>query len=490
MKKSTILILEAVMFLLIFIASLYHSADLDLGWHLRYGEYFVQHHAVLRENIFTSTMAGYKYPNTSWGMDIITYQIFNSFGFLGITFLGALVVTLTFFIFSKTAKLTLWDQIFILPFLLFIMEPVNAASFRAEQVSFLMLGLEMWILSRFNPQKPKLLILMPPIFLFWVNLHGEYLTGLAVFAFWILSYFTKEIFVDKVKLKKIIRHMGWLTAAFAVSCLVTLLNPFGFDIYKESLRHFGNTLEKFVVEWLPLVQFSRTWWDHVALGALVLFGLNIIIKKREFKNQLSSLGIFLIMFPLPFWMIRYAWITYLLSLPLLKPITSLFHPKNPQTSFKIISAVLAVYVIFVFKGKGDFQIFFNMSWETYCKYYSDCSPDAAKYIVDHHLTQKLFTFYDFGGWLEWNYPEIKPSMDGRMALWRDVRGYSAFSDYIAYEHNFWDIDQSEYDVVLMSPRKRIYLRLMQLVSEKKWKLLYSDQFAGVFVRNAAIPKNP
>ena len=93
------------------------------------------------------------------------------------------------------------------------------------------------------------------------------------------------------------------------------------------------------------------------------------------------------------------------------------------------------------------------------------------------------TYYGWGGYMIWQYPQVKPSIDGRMTLWRDESNYSAFEDYYAYEQNTADIQNSAYDTVLMSPQKPLYNRLEKLVSEGKWQKVYEDKDAGVFVRN-------
>jgi len=46
-----------------------------------------------------------------------------------------------------------------------------------------------------------------------------------------------------------------------------------------------------------------------------------------------------------------------------------------------------------------------------------------------------------------------------------------------------EINASHYDVVYMSPDKPIYNHMMQLVKMKKWRMVYEDKFAGIFVRN-------
>src|SRR3989344_6933744 len=83
----------------IFFSSLFHPSDPDLGWYLKYGQYFFDKHEILRENIFSSQMAGLSWVNHSWGTDLISYLTFDSFGFLGLSILGALIITATFYFF-------------------------------------------------------------------------------------------------------------------------------------------------------------------------------------------------------------------------------------------------------------------------------------------------------------------------------------------------------------------------------------------------------
>ena len=102
------LLLNILPFLFVFFASLYNPIDPDLGWHLKYGQYFFQNQKVLKENIFSVEMPNYQWVNHSWFSDLITYGIFNNFGFLGLSVAAAMVVALTFYFFSKASKMSFW----------------------------------------------------------------------------------------------------------------------------------------------------------------------------------------------------------------------------------------------------------------------------------------------------------------------------------------------------------------------------------------------
>lgn len=94
----------------------------------------------------------------------------------------------------------------------------------------------------------------------------------------------------------------------------------------------------------------------------------------------------------------------------------------------------------------------------------------------------MLTFYNWGGWLIANFPQIKPSIDGRMHLWRDEKGYSSFAEYYPYEQNWKSIDTSDYDIVYMTPEKPLYKQMVSLVKENKWISSYKDDYAAIFER--------
>jgi hypothetical protein len=170
-------------------------------------------------------------------------------------------------------------------------------------------------------------------------------------------------------------------------------------------------------------------------------------------------------------------------LPMLTPLAAFFKPDSK----KITQVMLVIFLLLIFSiafvSRFPFTKYAQFNWDQYCQSFSvKCSPKAAEFIINNHLTKNVYTLYSWGGWLIWRYPKIKPVIDGRMHLWKDEKGYSGFVEYYGYEQNMKDIDKSKYDTVLISPDKPVYDRLVVLVKRNKWKLIYEDDLAGVFVR--------
>lgn len=95
------------------------------------------------------------------------------------------------------------------------------------------------------------------------------------------------------------------------------------------------------------------------------------------------------------------------------------------------------------------------------------------------------TLYNWGGWMIWNYSDMKPSTDGRMHLWRDETGYSAFEYDYYIEQTLTDIDDSKYSVVFTATYKPIFKRLQELAKEGKWRQVYKDKFSVIYLRNSS-----
>ncbi|HVF69689.1 MAG TPA: hypothetical protein VNA13_03960 [Xanthomonadales bacterium] len=493
MKKIFDHLHSVLPYLLVFIGSLHTPSDPDLGWHLKYGEYFFKTGHILRDNTFSTLMPDYKWANTSWGADLITYLTFNMGGFFALSILGAVVVTLTFYFFAKAAKLNTWDQVFLFPLLLFLQNPINSVSFRGQQISLLLLGILFYLLSLYD-KKPNFIYFVIPLFFVWVNLHGQFILGLILLAGWIAAYCMQQLIIDIDK-KNIInslkdsltdkkREFGTLILVIILSVISTLINPFGMGVHQDAISHIGSPLLKSISEYLPFQSLSQAWWNQVIVAILLFVGLLFFIFRGEFFKKIPFLASVLLLYILSFSVRRFAWPAYYLILPLLQPIPGLFKPDSKKITKISASVMLSVLIIINVSGKLPLNNFQKFNWNNYCNSQNMlCSPKSAEFLKEHELTDNLYSLYGWGGYLLWNHPEIKPTIDGRMHMWRDENGNSGFEEYYAVEQNIQDIDKTKYDTAYISSSKPVYRRLLELTNEGKWKVVYQDKNAGIFVRN-------
>lgn len=468
-------------YIFVFIASLYIPSDPDLGWHLKYGEYFFQHGQILRDNTFSTMMADFKWANGQWGTDALTYIFFSLGGFLGLTLAAAVIVTLTFYFFAKAAKFQLVEKALLFPLFVYLESPMNSVSLRGQQISLMMTGIMCLILSRYKPRS-RILFWLPLLYLFWANIHEQFLLGLAILGVWMGVSVVRNFFVSGEDRKKVYREAGYFIFIFLLTLAVTFINPFGAGIHTGALTHFGNPHLKDVAEYLPFTFLSELWWAQLIVGILVVFSIIFLYFTGGLLKSLPIMASAFLMLGFSFDVRRYAWTAYYLIFPVLLPVASFFVPEKRRNKlyFSLVISIFSLGVIVFFKW--PFGNYAGMTWDKYCESVNvSCSPASAEFLRSHKLAGNLLSLYGWGGWMIWNYPDIKPSIDGRMHVW-EKDGYSAFGEYYEYEQNLADVDKSKYSAVYMPPGKPVYKRLERLVEAGRWRKVYSDGRAGVFVR--------
>ncbi len=483
-------LLEALPFAVVFLLTLTHSLDLDLGWHLKYGEYFFQHHEILRQNIFSTEMPGYLYVNHAWGSDVVLFAFYKALGFFGISVLGAVVMTLTFYFFSRAARLAYWEKALLFPPMIYALHEITELSFRSQLISLLGVGIVYFFIQQFEENKSKKIVLLIPLFLIWANMHAEFIVGLGIFALWVLLYFLRTLY--QARKQKIVfprKDINFLIGVFAAATVATLVNPFGIGIYIEILRHFGNPLQQYINEWKPIQESTSLLWPFVGWGFILAASLAITYRKEKLIAHAHYIIPTILFFAISFSQRRYFWLMILVSVPIAASLVTRLRPSRQS-----IAITIAVFIVIFSYGYAAVvqlpnQYVFSFDWGLYCRF-NGCSPRAAEFIVSSSLdTNHMFTDYNWGGWLIGNYPTIKPAIDGRMPFWRDAIGYSAYAKYVALENMTSDIDAAGYDTVFWPPSKKpLFSRLTKLVEEKKWRIVYHDPFAYIFIRSGGEPK--
>ena len=180
--------------LFIFLYFFLPSGDTDLGWHLRYGQYFIETGKFLHENILTYYLPGYVWNNTYSLYQIFIYLVNKTFGFLGLSIANSLLFITSFIFFNKINPKCLKIN-FILFFIVILFgRNVFGLGIRDQEFSFLFLIIEFFILKK-SEEKNKFLFYLIPLFTLWVNIHGAFILGLIL----LLAYAINQAFNKNFK---------------------------------------------------------------------------------------------------------------------------------------------------------------------------------------------------------------------------------------------------------------------------------------------------
>lgn len=466
-----------LLYLFLILIHLYHPIDFDLGWHLRYGEYITQHLTVLRTNTFSTMMAGYNWVNATSGTDLLTYLLYKAGGFPALSVAGAIIISCIYYIFARTLHFSLLQKLILFPLLTIVTRPHTVISFRGQLLSLFFIALLCWILVR-SERKYKTILWTPLLFLFWANVHGQVIVGFAVFTIWLIFKLLTVLAMDKPDTKMLLL----LLTSYSVSWVMSIINPYGIGTIIEPLLYIGNQNIRAIAEWNPYPIFSADWIYLVISGFFITIATILALRKQNVLHQLPWIIVAFILLGFALAQRRYAWMYYFLSLPVLHTLIPETFPRLRHGIRQTImtGACFILFLVGTLSARNNFGPH-PMTWKSYCSVIG-CSESAAVFLLDHGWQPPIFTVYNWGGWLIWRYPAIKPSIDGRMSLWQTSDGYSAFAEYYSWEQDITDIDASPYNTVFTSRYKPIYKKLRKLEQNGSWIRIYEDNAASIFVR--------
>ena len=477
-EKSFALLSSLLLLLSLFLVFLKPNTDADLGWHLRYGDHFLNTGQILRQNTFSTQMSNYSWPNHSWGYDVIISSIYKYSGFTALSIFATLLITISIFIFLRR-QLHI-SSLILIP-LIYFGTTLFYTGAKSQLVSFILTAF-MFYLLYYQPKikKFKLIYLIPLITLVWANTHGQFLLGLATLAIWTIFYIPKK---DQLSKKT-------LLILTAISTLTIFINPFGAQILNISSGHFNANALANVYEWMP-------WkWGTPRMYALLAYMTVIwIFIAKNFKSINRSY--FWILLAYTFFALKARRIIpffLLISIPIVQNfILSAVGAKNlsPTKHKKLIitnALILALIFIFFLRQHLTNPITFDQSWDSYCQSNIMCSEPLIEFMNQNQIEGKIFNSYRLGGWLIYRYPQNKVFIDGRMTLWKNSQGQSPFLKYLEMVHTkanskeLFDLEQ--FDYVIIHPQSSLHKALTQI---EHWPAIYSDDTLELLINPSSTP---
>jgi hypothetical protein len=218
--------------------------DAGTGWHLRNGQLILATHTITRADPFSSTMQGRPWYAWEWLYDAKMAAIYNWTGLNGVVFVSALIIAATL---ALTFKLTLKRGANLCVTLGFLLLTIGASSIhffaRPHIVGWLFTVLWFYILdsSAVSPVGGRRLFWLPVLMLLWANVHGGFLIGFVLLAFYAadsaIQYVTSKNLGQREVAVKRLRRLGLVSA---LAALASLVNPFGYNLYIHIYQYLSN----------------------------------------------------------------------------------------------------------------------------------------------------------------------------------------------------------------------------------------------------------
>jgi hypothetical protein len=469
------MLLLALLYLLPSVQALLPLDDPDIWWHLRTGQWIIQHGAVPVTDPFSSYGQGKFWIAYSWLFDVVVYRIFVGFGAVGLIFFTvilALLIAMAIHAQVRRAHFSLVPEILITAAALTSIKP--AMSPRPWLFSILFLVLELSILLRFRrTREPRGLYWLPLIFAAWANIHVQFAYGLAVLFLLAIEPLAQRL-VTKVggdlAAPHPVRPDRVLPFITDLCVLATLANPYHVYIYKPILEYVSQTQVFDIILELQSHAFRDIGdWVFLCLILSVLFSLGWRRETRIFHLGALALGVFL-----SFRARRDGWVAAVSAVAVLSDWQRAASPSRPVLGIHVPGAAAIVILGLLYFVQSR-----NISERAVKAEVAKQYPvNAARFIHEHNLAGPLYNQFNWGGFLIWSLPELSVSMDGRSNLHGEARIEQNRQTWWGMPG--WNTDPELIEAkVIVGP---IDLPLIALLrTDNRFRLCYEDRVAAVFV---------
>ncbi len=236
----------------------------DTFWHRAAGVWMLDHHSVMRTDVFSYTVLGDRWITPEWGYDVLLAQAVRSIGPVAFWLLSAGLATLTVLAVAIRCRLVgagwTWTG-------LLCLETGAAVTLflddRPQMVSYFFLALLLLLLTLARRRRAWL-VAIPVLFVLWANLHGSFPLGLAILLLEVIAALVRRG-VGRVTVRDPLAPVA-IVATFVVSWLATVVNPFGLDVYSSALGvTFNQDVRRLIAEWQ-----SPDFHDPATLAVFIL----------------------------------------------------------------------------------------------------------------------------------------------------------------------------------------------------------------------------
>lgn len=483
MPRFITFLLILTVFLLLFVGY-YHQIDAltqDLGRHLLTGDLILKTGVVPKTNLYSYTYPNFPFINHHYGAEIIYALIFPHIGYHGLLLLTVFFIFLSFGLVFWSASRTAHILPLSVISLLYLRVLFERTDIRPEIFSFFFLSVFVTVLFKYREQYTKLIFLLIPLEVLWVNTHIYFPIGILL----IVLFLTEEVYLKRKNLLN--KHTLHLTLVLIGATLLLVLNPNGINqaLYPfKVFNNYGYTIEEnqnpFLLQSLG---FSKPSFFYLKISILLLYlSLFWTIKKARIIDWLLSISFTIIAL---FAVRNFPLFVFATLIPASKALslglTTLF-PKLFKLGIIFYIATISVIIFGMYQIQHTAkQLNFGFSIDL-------GATQAADFLIKEQIKGPIFNNFDIGSYLEYRiYPKERVFVDGRPEAYPK----SFFKDiYIPMQENpqiFAKQDKKyNFNTIFFAhtdqtPWAEKFLQTILL--QPVWKVVYLDPYVIILVKD-------
>ncbi|HET9742135.1 MAG TPA: hypothetical protein VFQ00_05240 [Terriglobales bacterium] len=383
--------------------------DADIWWHMRTGEWILQHHQIPHVDPFSATTMGHPWVDYSWLFDLGANFVVAHFDLASILwFQIAMYAVITAALLNLLSSLGMrfWAALGLTALAVFAMVQTFSPQPEAFTIFFFILEFHVLLWAE-RTGRFKALWALPVLFALWANIHIEFVSGLFLLGAFCIEPALEWPFrhsSETARETRLPHRQLWLV--LMASLLATLANPFGVGLYQTAIHYARDTKVYDLISELHAMEFRNL--DDWLVLLLLMLGCFCLGRSRRVR---------------PVWLLLMTWAAWMSFRSLkemwLVPVVACAliasrHRWNPVSRRKIglqlPSATAATVFVVLIAGAG----YLHANSQRLLRVVSDSYPvGAVSYIHQHHLQGPILNDFSWGGFLIYALPEIPVYIDGR-----------------------------------------------------------------------------
>lgn len=468
------LVLTTLLYLIPMIRAMRPVIDMDIWWHLRTGQWIIEHGAIPRVDEFSSYGMGKPWVAYSWLFEVLVYGLYQMFGLFGIvlyTVVFSLLIAAAFHRLVRRFQLNFPAEIALTAAGLIAMTLLYSPRPWLFSILFFIIEIDWLFLARQQGEVRRLFFL-PLLFAIWANTHIQFSYGLFV-----LGLATAEPLMEQfLPHSQVGRNSQSVSFAslllILTSCVAaTLLTPYHVHLYPTLLGLMQQTGPfYYIVEMQALPFRTPQDWFALALPLGAAFSLGWTRQLRPFPLLLLATGIFL-----SFRSRRDVWFIVTVATPIIAAAYSATPAMNrfSMTRMQVASCIGVLFTAFLIIGWQR-----DLSQPRLESVVAEYYPAAAVTAVQEHgYPGPLYNDFDWGGFLVWSLRTPPVFLDNRGNVHGDERIEQSLKTWEGEEG--WDSDPELTTArLVIANKKRALASLLRL--DPRFELVYEDKVAAVF----------
>ncbi|HEY1946866.1 MAG TPA: hypothetical protein VGG97_07660 [Bryobacteraceae bacterium] len=476
-------------------------ADGDTGWHIRTGEWILQHAAVPKEDLFSFTKPHAAWFAWEWGWDVLFALVHKFWGLSGVGFVTVFLLGLSSLLLYRLVVRACGNEA--LGFFVTAIAVCGTTGHwlaRPHLFSWIFFLIFLHLLRNAEEGNKKALLWLPFLTVLWCNIHGAFFIGIAAVLTTALGVAIETCWREgeaddsapdwgALARSMLTQAKPYLlcTAACAVA---TFVNPYGWHLHQhiaayltdsmimDSIQEFQSTSfhggQAIFFEIMLLAGGSAIFWSFRSRKAtaalLVLCWAHLALVAGR------NIPFFLMVAAPPVACLLQDVILRSIRASLLGSFFSNLHEICSELRIfervrrvHVLSAlaVLSVAVLFT-SGQKGFEGEFN----------SESFPHQAISVIESSSAKRIFTYDQWGDYLIYRlYPSRKVFMDGRSDFYGD--DFLVSTQHIIGGQFDWSQQLSRFavDMVIVKPDAPLSTILK---TAPGWKLLFDDGKVLIF----------